>query len=248
MTPDTIQKLNSLNQNFYHQVAQHFSDTRDSAWPGWQQILTALEEKHPSNLKVLDLGCGNGRFGSFLAETLPRTELDYTGVDFSDELLAIARQNLEAKIKPLQLIKADIVTAMLDGGNLTKNEEKYDLIVAFGLLHHLPSAKLRSDFVAMWANHLHSGGMLVITAWQFMNSPRQRQKVVEPTLAGIDEELEPNDYIMSWDGDTVAYRYAHHFDDIEINALLPQEGFVAKTFNADGKEGNLNKYLVITRA
>ncbi len=54
----------------------------------WRRIAALLRE-HPG-ARVLDLGCGPGQFGEFVAEALPG--IDYTGVDFSVEAIAQARQ------------------------------------------------------------------------------------------------------------------------------------------------------------
>lgn len=247
MKLETIKKLNALNLDFYQKVAQHFSDTRDQAWPGWQQLLPLIHIPEDQPLRVLDVGCGNGRFAIFLAESLPETQIVYTGIDFSEELLRIARQNLKAKNLTVKLIRSDIVTEQSEAARIGYLDVEFDLVVSFGVLHHIPSQKLRSIFVKTFLTLLSPGGSMVVTAWQFMKSDRQRQKVVDPTLAGISETLEPNDYIMSWDGQTSAYRYAHHFDAAEINALLPQKNYTVHQYQADGKEGNLNQYLVLTK-
>lgn len=60
----TIQRLNAINREFYRVTAREFDQTRGAAWPGWERLLPYL---HPP-LSVLDVGCGNGRFGLFLRE------------------------------------------------------------------------------------------------------------------------------------------------------------------------------------
>jgi hypothetical protein len=42
----------------YNQIADHFSSTRHSAWPGVVEFIKSLE---PYSL-MLDVGCGNGKY------------------------------------------------------------------------------------------------------------------------------------------------------------------------------------------
>ena len=88
MTIGTIKKLNQLNRDFYQQVAIDFDQTRQHLWPGWNKLISHLQQlqtKHKP-LKVLDLGCGNGRFGQFLANSFPGIKINYLGVDNNPQL------------------------------------------------------------------------------------------------------------------------------------------------------------------
>ena len=48
--------------------------------------------KNTKNLKILDLGCGNGQIGEFLTDN--NFSCEYTGVDFSEVLLDAAKVSL----------------------------------------------------------------------------------------------------------------------------------------------------------
>ena len=46
-------------------------------------------------MRVLDLGCGNGRFAEFLAQNLDQNiKIEYVGIDSSGELLELAQKHL----------------------------------------------------------------------------------------------------------------------------------------------------------
>src|SRR5690349_13038237 len=90
MDAAAIQRLNAINREFYRTVADEFDTTRGKAWPGWMRLLPAVG--HPSELSVLDAGCGNGRFGVFLSQNLPRTTIHYHGIDNNAALIDHARQ------------------------------------------------------------------------------------------------------------------------------------------------------------
>lgn len=62
--------------------------------------------------------------------------------------------------------------------------------------------------------------------------------------------LEPNDYFLGWKNEPGNYRYCHHFSNEEIDriiAVLAPHATVVESFSADGKPGNLNRYVVFKR-
>ena len=63
-----INKINELNYKFYKINAQSFSNTRSKAWQGWDKLLPLILQFKSKSLKILDLGCGNGRFIKFLCD------------------------------------------------------------------------------------------------------------------------------------------------------------------------------------
>lgn len=64
------------------------------------------------------------------------------------------------------------------------------------------------------------------------------------------DSLEPNDYFLGWKNEPSNYRYCHHFSNEEIDriiAALAPHATVIESFSADGKPGNLNRYVVFKR-
>lgn len=62
--------------------------------------------------------------------------------------------------------------------------------------------------------------------------------------------LEPNDYFLGWKNEPGNYRYCHHFSKEEIDRIittLAPHATVIESFSADGKPGNLNRYVVFKR-
>ena len=67
-------------------------------------------------------------------------------------------------------------------------------------------------------------------------------------LANEIPELPPNDYLLGWQDTQGLYRYCHHFDEPEIERLLAMvadSADLVSRFEADGKTGNLNEYVVL---
>lgn len=64
------------------------------------------------------------------------------------------------------------------------------------------------------------------------------------------DSLEPNDYFLGWKNEPGNYRYCHHFSNEEIDRIitaLAPHATVVESFSADGKPGNLNRYVVFKR-
>lgn len=64
------------------------------------------------------------------------------------------------------------------------------------------------------------------------------------------DSLEPNDCFLGWKNEPSNYRYCHHFSNEEIDRIitaLAPHATVVESFSADGKPGNLNRYVVFKR-
>lgn len=236
MQPQIVAQLNALNRQFYATVANDFDQTRGSAWPGWQRLLPHLPLARP--LRVLDVGCGNGRFARFLHAA--GLSIDYVGVDSSPALLARAREALQPLAR-WRLIEQDVIEQPFVEG-------EYDLVGVFGVLHHVPARAGRVAWMQRLAQRLAVGGVLAYASWRFMEDPRLRARVVPwpPALAG---EVEAGDVLLDWRQGTHALRYCHAVDDDEqaqIDASLNLT--LLERYRADGSSGQLNAYSVLRRA
>ena len=249
MQTTTIHKLNQLNKQFYADVAKDFTQTRNSFWQGWKELLTHIPSPTNNSLSVLDVSCGNGRFGQFLDQQLPNFAIRYTGIDNSTALLRYAEEKLQsATLKP-QFIEIDLIEQLLAKNDLVDNQS-FDVVVAFGVFHHIPSHDLRNKLFQQLSALVTPNGILCIGFWQFLNSVKLRERTVNPkTLEIATDDFEENDYILDWRaGDTPAYRYCHYTNNDEEIALLKQTKLkVIDEYFADGATHNLNHYLVLKR-
>ncbi len=244
----TIKKLNSLNQKFYQETAEHFNDSRQFYWAGWEKLLPKFKKQFSNQQKitVLDLGCGNGRFGSFLTENLEH-KINYHGFDSNPELLKLA----EKRSEKFSFSHTDLVNDLLENHflqNFPKNSPS--LIVMFGVWHHLPSSKLRHQLLQETAELLNKDGLLIFTVWKFHEHERFKKKIIPPEKVGLKPaSLENNDYILDWKRGTKAYRYCHYSTDKEIQELLSSLPTLKKlaTFRADGEQNRSNKYYVLEK-
>ncbi len=244
MKPSVQQRLLELNRAFYARVAPDFDQTRAGLPLGWQQLASFLPPGTPGKpLTALDVGCGNGRFARFLAEQ--GVYARYVGVDADAALLTFAAQHHAAALKlAVQFIQADL--AQPDWADNLAGE-RFDLVVCFAVLHHLPGYALRLQVLQALAAHLATGGVLILSNWQFLTSQRFTKKQIDWQTVGLTAaDVEPGDALLPWQQGGYAVRYVHQVDEAEMQQLANEIGLrVMASFWADGKEGNLNLYTVL---
>ncbi|HLA44679.1 MAG TPA: class I SAM-dependent methyltransferase, partial [Aggregatilineales bacterium] len=175
MNTSTVHLLNQINREFYQTVASSFDETRSNPWSGWLRLLPyirdcnsglhrpALDIQDSSSglsLRVLDIGCGNGRFGVFLKQNL-EIPIKYHGIDSSDYLLKHAADMLKAENVDFHLRNVDVITEDYIP------DDPYDLIVIFGVMHHIPGFENRKKLIERSMKALAPGGLLAVTFWVF---------------------------------------------------------------------------------
>jgi 2-polyprenyl-3-methyl-5-hydroxy-6-metoxy-1,4-benzoquinol methylase len=250
MNADVINQLNQLNQQFYSQVAEAFSQSREQPWTGWLQLKPVLLklQSDAEPLTVLDLGCGNGRWATFLTDTLKEKSWSYLGIDSNQQLLEEADTTIAKQAINGATIRLDVIeTVLVDQLASSLPNQKYDVITLFGLIHHVPSFQLRQKLLLDLSHCLSPHGVLIVAAWRFAEFDRFSKKMINPTQLGINPaELETNDYILDWQRGTASYRYCHYLDDQEMVSLLKATDLtISSQFRADGKEETLNAYYIL---
>jgi SAM-dependent methyltransferase len=231
MNDDTVKRLNQINRTFYQITANDFDESRSEPWPGWDRLIPQLR----APLAVLDVGCGNGRFGLFLTQHI-KTGLSYHGMDNNQALLERAQTALSGLDAHLYL--RDIVEQPPDAG-------EFDLVGVFGVLHHIPGRQQRQNFVRTLADRVRSGGILALATWRFYEYERFRERI---TLWSDDLDVEPHDYLLDWRRGDRALRYCHYVDDAEQSALIAASGLSEiVTYRADGRTNDINCYSLLRK-
>jgi tRNA (uracil-5-)-methyltransferase TRM9 len=248
MKRETVLALNALNQAFYAAIAPEWSESRRHPWPGFERVLS-LSSAARARLRVLDVGAGDGRFAAFLQATRVSDEpFEYLGLDASESLLTRARSRglgSNIRFERTDFLRDDDALPSL----------QFDLVVLFGVLHHVPAFERRCQLLAELAQRVAAGGLLALTFWRLDRDPRFAKRVrsfadynaqsAEPIT---EADLEPGDVLLSW-GDQTALRYCHFPDAHETEALIAATGLPAiARFDADGRGDALNEYVVLQRS
>ncbi len=100
-------------------------------------------------MKVLDIGCGWGSFAKYAAEEYG---VHVTGINVSEEQLALARKSTEG---------LDVTFLNLDYRNLTESHGPFDRIVSVGMFEHVGYKNFRRFFEAS-LKVLRSDGLFLL--------------------------------------------------------------------------------------
>ena len=247
MDPSTQAALRRINRHFYSRYAADFDRTRHpGGWPGWQRVVETAARTTDRPFRVLDLGCGNGRFALFLdrsPDLRHKRPLSYLGIDQSQELVEAAVSAC-ADRSHIQFGVDDIENCALD-------EATHDLVTLFGVLHHLPSFDSRRRTLERAASAVAPGGLLALTCWQFADDPRFESRRLDwASETGVDPaELETGDHLLRWgQAESGARRYCHHTGEPELDRLACglQLAEVAR-YLSDAPGGRQNLYWLGAR-
>ncbi len=237
------ERLLDLNRQFYAIVADEFDRTRQSLPAGMVTLAQRVAETLPAGGRLLDVGCGNGRFARALAEA--GVAVAYTGLDGDARLLAAAAEqtaglaSVSCRFVQIDLARPDWTAAAGDA--------PYDTVVCLAVLHHFPGYALRRRLLAEMAGLLAPDGLLALSTWQFLSVSRFVDRGVMWESIGLSAaDVEPGDALLTWNQGAQAVRYVHNLDLAEVTQLAVDCGLaVVDTFRADGKEGNLNLFAVM---
>ena len=178
------QEIKQDLQSFYNSEAKKYAETRKKFWHEEKAILDAItplfsqsfwtewnevknlrwytqdssanaSEWQNKKIRVLEFGCGSGRFATLLNQNFPG-KFDYVWIDLSDELLSYA-----------STANPNLTFFQWDITKLIKNfeQESFDLIVWTSSFQHIPTNKERSFLMKNFYRLLDYDGMLLMTNW-----------------------------------------------------------------------------------
>ena len=249
MNRETVEIFARLNADFYQANHESFDRSRQTAWPGWERIVTQFAlARTIETIRLLDVACGNMRFEKYLLEAMPGTELQATCVDSCDSL-AVSLDGCVYR-------HSDIVEELLESESPSSRWGRdFDAVVSFGFFHHVPSHELRSRLLDSLVETALPGAIVAVSLWRFASDDKMRKKAELTTheassALSLPPDFEDGDYLLGWNDVAGAYRYCHSFDDPEIETLV--ESVASRTvlldrFRADGRTGEMNEYLVFRR-
>ena len=224
-----INSLMSMNKNYanyllnkitedYNKIGDKYSSVRKE---DWKEMSFLFDRYLKGQDKVLDLGCGNGRFYPAFKER----EVDYSGHDSSSKLIEIAKKNYpEAKFE---------VSSVFD------IKGSFNKIFSVAVLHHMPSSELRERFIEQCYLLLKEEGILVLTVWNL------KEKIKTDIFGFLKKMgLEKGDTFLPWYGAEDVF--FHCFTLEELVQLVSSKGFeiIDKGEILVGKKPYSNFYIV----
>ncbi len=218
-----------MSRRGYEEISHDFSQTRKVFW----EELEFLGDYIENGNNVLDIGCGNGRF----LEVLRGKMFQYTGVDNSESLISCA--------KTWQGEKGVFVCA--SALDLPFEKEVFDVAVSFGVLHHIPSQKLRKQFLREANRVLKKDGMLILTVWNLWNerlTPVIKKHAMQKLLG--KSQLDFKDVFLPF-GKKENARYLHAFTKRELKKLLEKSGFKIDDLRLISRRGKNENIVAVCR-
>ncbi len=221
--------LQEVKEN-YNLIARDYARTREFISPDVKEIVAKYVLKQG---KILDSGCGNGR----LFELLNALGREYIGLDASEELLKIAKQNYPSG----NFIAGDAL-------KLTFTDNSFDQIFSMSVLHHFPG-QTRQKYLQECFRILKPGGSLILRVWNMWHNDFAKQLMIKFTVGKLlrKNDLDFMDIYYPWkdgQGNVVAKRYLHCFTQSELEGLFKRTGFVIKESWSESKGVNSNIYIV----
>lgn len=180
----------------YNSIADKYSRVREK---NWKEFDFLFDKYLSSGDKVLDLGCGNGRF----YPAFKKRNADYHGIDVSSKLIEIAQKRYpEARfeISSIESIESN----------------SFGKIYSIAVLHHIPSHDLRLGFLREARRVLRNGGYLILTVWNLKEKMKKRS-----FLSWF--KLDKGDIFLPWYGSKDTY--FHCFNLEELVQLAKEAGF-----------------------
>lgn len=190
----------------FNLIAPDFSRTRWRMWPEFKNFREYVEDGD----KVLDAGCGNGR----LLELLGDKDIDYVGVDFSENLIKIAQK----KHPQYKFLVGDVL-------DLSLEDNSFDVVFSVAVLHHIPSKEFRQKVLEEVRRVLKPQGTLILTVWDVWGKKKAWLNVLKYGFLKIlgKTKLDFLDVLVPWGKKTL--RYYHYFTKTELINLVNKAGF-----------------------
>jgi len=214
-------------RNSYNAIAGSFEATRRCFWPEF----SLLGEYIKDGDKILDLACGSGRLVDYLDSQ--NLKVDYYGLDSSDGLLELAKNNHQSLADKFTLGQMTV---------LPYADNYFDVIVCFAGFHHLATKKERLQALSEMKRVLKPQGKIVMTNWYLWGL-----KFLSNFFKAIFTFAFFKDLLIAWKGEAgkLIWRYYHAFTIQELNRLFYLAGLEARTTIYLNKKGSKRNLLTI---
>ncbi len=214
----------------YNLIAKDFSRTRSFVWPETKFLfLDYLKDGD----KVLDLGCGNGRYFSLCR----LKDIEYFGIDNAEDLIKEAKKNYpQAKFQVADALKIPFP------------DNYFDKVYSIAVFHQIPSKNYRLQFLKEIKRVLKKRGWAILTVWKFYRL-KDWFLLIKYTILKLlgKSKLDFKDFFEPWGRKTK--RYYHWFSKRELIKLVKGAGFIIKDIGIvkNKRKNRRNIYLIIQK-
>ena len=210
MNKNNPQKIIEKTRNDYDLSAKEWDLSRNRA----SQLKINLVKNIESESKVLDIGCGNALMLPFVLEK----SVFYCGLDISEKLIEISRKKYKKEIREKR-----VEFFVGQATELPFQNEEFDFLISFAVLHHIPSKELREKFFEETMRVSKPNAKIKIIVWNLLSEWTNKRFDIENKLKGKNS----GDVIVPWKATQgkVINRYLHQFSKEELFSLAKDAGF-----------------------
>jgi SAM-dependent methyltransferase len=207
--------LFDIAENYNQYFASRLYDQRYPR-PNPSCLTLIMNEIRQQGRRVLDFGCGSGRYAAPLLEGTDATLVAY---DISLEAIRELSQRQAPHLESgrLQPVLGDLAALR----EAASSGERFDLaIMMFGVLGHISSQTLRQEALTTIRDLLRPGGRLIVTV------PNVGRRFLKEQTMARQRGLEPGDILYRRRAnDRTIHMYYHLYTLAEFQQELEQAGF-----------------------
>ncbi len=227
-------------KNFYNAQAEKFSGTRKKTWPEFFYIKEQVDKLLRTNekIKILELGCGDGRLYRYLLEYFSQDRIEYIWVDISEWLINIAKNETNKSLKSLNWVWTWNKSSKFYVSDMLwflekQDQQDFDMVVAVASFQHIPTKWERLLIMKNIYRVLNYDAIVIMFNWSFSKwfFKKYAKSILKSLLVWVLSLWTKaiNDIYVPWkDNKTqkIYYRYYHIFFLYELKYLFKQSWFI----------------------
>ena len=211
------------NRDTYDTISENWETKRKSIWTPVKEFL----EVNKNFSKLLDLGCGTGRFLE-LAESLNYKKKNLVGADFSKGQLELVKK------KRFKTIQTELT-------NLKFKDKEFDLIICIAAHHHLLDKQEQLKSLEERNRILKDEGKILLANW-FPEKKFIEKQLEKKKFEFLNKEKQEVKVTYTFQENKFD-RYYYLFKEKELIDLCTEVNF--KIENKEYNNGNL--YLTLNK-
>jgi len=224
MRESTARELLAKVKNDYTEIAGEFDATRQGNWKDFE----VFDEYLADGMKILDIGCGNGRLKEYIDG---KVRAKYFGTDNNDTFIEMAKK------------RGDFFKVG-DFLSLPYPDNEFDLVLSVAAFHHSPTRKLQLHGLAEVSRIMKPGANGVFLVWNLWQ--RRHVKLFFESCLRFFASFGKyclHDFFVPWGKKTERYYYA--FTKRSLRKLFAKSNL--KVCELDLSPSKNNYYVVFTK-